>query len=822
MPTLTINYSFTATGSKSVTIEVSRITGVEPLGVTFRLVEMSGFAQNDPVKALPVWDMGTGQYDVLTALNDARVPSYARFPRKTRGVYYGHFCSHVFMHADGNASPTLTIKDTDGSDFSIPFNQWRDENGDLVGSAIEPLDMIDWCLANGKIYTFSRTGDYTGAPAASADSIRTLLSDGEWNPAADPVNHDEDNNRLFLFEGGETFALTTRLQVGSNCRFSSYGTGRATLDLWSGNANGENFLQMLFDKDDLGFTDIDLYCSPVDVSDVTNPWVMWWNRLNYSSPSGFFTPGSGDNSGGETVSWSGGSATLIGENHPAFTGANHGVPQYGSVSGSPSTGVRYSNGSGGSLFLIGVLGTAGPLYASAIRGTITNGDTLSDGSGNSFVISNIPGGSAAEADNYLAVKGITGSPPTNGATITGETSGETCTYVASGSITDRAPKSSIPVGIEIRGGTDRFTLRNMTITGAWQAVGDFGTTPGSCMENVLIRDFVDFGLFNGNDVSEIGMVGVVIAQGRTVTGPHATGDGAVADNRTNSFETYDSNGTNDRSLPVPNLQRHTAIRSSQHRHLGMHYCYLYSTGGHGAQHQPLTRMWTNGMPLDANGETTARYSMIFSGCAFEGGRTMILFPSTPTNSGGEAASNRSATTVDGIMLFGNHILIDPISDADTIIACRMTNTYLYSNLFERRAGNYSFNITGVWNLGPLETEGVVEYYIKDTAAASEAIGNTYVDEGTYTGSSQAWSNPTPQDQNGFTNVFQDNLRAINPDNYSTTITDNEAVADLDDDYAVTASAAGYQAATGTGTGMVRDWTGAVRSGTKSKGYREPA
>jgi hypothetical protein len=931
--TLTFTTNVVATGPKSVQIEITApdndLTAAGPLGVVFRLISMTGFLENDPIKALPVWDMGAGQYSLLDVLNHPRVPADAKFFRKNRGVYYGFMCGHTFWHADGAAAPTLSIRDTDGSMFTIPFNQWRDEADTLIGPEISPADPIAYYSTSPRrILCYSKTGDFTGAPAAGGRVSHQLFDGTQYDGTDDPgvINAfnledgpkggsnprmDQESDFMLMFEGGEEFYLQgSSFKPRSNCHFTSFGTGRATLNQWDYNPSGSSMLEIQNNVNGTKIYDIDLYCSPLDTTDYDNSVVNWWNRLNFDggTASGYFTGRTGVYNGftdGETITGgtSGATATLVGDNHPAFTGSNEGTATSSSTSGTIQAGRLVTNGSGGEARMCSAVGGSGQVVRlNEIRGRISNGDTLT-GTGGSFTITGIPGGFADEDDNYLAVGNITGTFA-NGETLTGGTSGTTATYIAAGSVTDRQVKSSIPFGLSIDGQSSAdngwFLLANCNIQGANQSVGQIMPN-GSVLENVGMFDFWNYGPYC-ELFSKFAMVGCFIAQNPngTKTGPYATGSGAVANNRNTPFTCYAEDNRNGSrfSFPNMNLQVHTAIRLSQTHAHSMHYCMADQPfgGGHGAADQPLYRGWVKGEG-NLNSEPNRpdlddRRSACLVHNVWRGGQQLLLCAG-PTNASSGFGSFIS--TPKGVLFFGNHVLYSETNSGGTL-STNLPNVYVWGNLLERTSGttyengiakvvnfaetgddrNYTienlvgtiepgveFNVTnvsenvggrmrsdaqitsnGTYNFhywGRIKGDAALSdgngnsftissgealrttdyYYRTENEAPCEFIGNTYIDQGSVT-TVNAWADPDYGNAYRLTPVIQDNIRAINPANFSGTITDNESVSDLDPTtFTVTASANGYQAATGGVLGMKYDRDGSFRGGNPSRGYLEP-
>lgn len=259
---------------------------------------------------------------------------------------------------------------------------------------------------------------------------------------------------------------------------------------------------------------------------------------------------------------------------------------------------------------------------------------------------------------------------------------------------------------------------------------------------------------------------------------------------------------------------------------------MSSTGGHGAAHQPLLRMNVKGEESTTNATLALREpihgqrSMTIVGCGLRGGKNVALLGAGPTN--GDGPYGRMTFTPLGYLFFGNHIYAEESNDIEGLVVCARTNTFLYSNLIERASGtnipgSYSdwtvmTEVDGNWDTN--DGDSVAAFVKLANSAPNEVIGNTYIDRSTQ-GTVSAWSDPVLFAAYDETPVRQDELISIRAANFSGTITDNEDLADLDANYVVTATAGGFETATGTGTGMVRDATGAVRSSPKSKGYREP-
>ncbi len=321
--------------------------------------------------------------------------------------------------------------------------------------------------------------------------------------------------------------------------------------------------------------------------------------------------------------------------------------------------------------IINYTGKTGPL-AQNIQGNLSaggyNGETLTNGNGvYTQVISDDGVGTlicrqvvdTANVDDAAAEQAFFN----DGDTLTGQSTGETMTFVAAGSRQDRTRK--IPgKGINLASAKG-LLVQGVEIIGAETGISGMGV--GAHVSDTLIKNFWNYGMQQtGGDRTSTSEAGNVTVQPLSYEGtPRDFGGATVSGNRNyfNAMMDAASLATNDIS--------HACRRFAFIDEYSNHYCFSHTYGGHGGGHQPAYRMATGGP--SAEKEITAQ----FYGGGVSGGGTQITFSLA---GGGSIPYTPNVIRVEAMHLRGNH------STTQTNFISIYTNYALRNSILDRPAG----------------------------------------------------------------------------------------------------------------------------------------
>ena len=622
------------------------IEALGPLAIRCRIQNVSGFATDD--KRFLWADVDYGERYTFQSHSDPDIPASLRKLAGSHGGYYPGFVSgHALRGYDmsgnrlltgtytGGPGPTGTIDQTvtatvtDGlQTVQVSFTvrlmhsdvYYLDRDKTFAPGTPEPT-------RDGIIYV-SRDGDFTGAlpeqdQTATEGAIEHVtIPDGVWTQFSfrkQDLSRFTGNNGFpecisLRFKEGETFDLAYPLSFawGKNTTLETWhqssGTAKAIIDgaaaaTFDPGSTGGMIKDNSADFTGARFRDIILRPSQFDVSDPARR--TWWNILKYSNKSGSF-----------------------GEN---------------------TEGNQLDNGWNGELL-------AGP------TGILTQ--VIQDDGVDTLLVRQIVDISAVasgtDAQKYDDPQAVFATF-TDGDTLTGQTSGGTCTFAAAGSRQDRGYKTATK-GIDVSNGQG-ILIDGCEIEGAESGIL---IGQGSVISDTVVRKCWNYGITNTTGLSDFSESGVIVVQPLGYEGTWRPFAGSVNPNR-NAFQTTGD----DPRVPTEMAVSHSGRRLSSMRSYSQHYCGGRWFGGHGGDHQPFHRFGTGGST--AEGEL----QFVMYGCFYQGGANQVQFQTLQN-------PDSIPYTPDYLIVERCHLLPDFCSGTGQI-AINYSNFLVQSNLLETPA-----------------------------------------------------------------------------------------------------------------------------------------
>lgn len=605
------------------------VEGVAPLPLMVVVDDFANFATNDPRELRIEVDYGE-RYEAQYH-DPVNFPAELTMPQgSTLGHYPGFVSGHSLRGTDMSGDPVLT-----------PGNVQVDNTVTVTVSDGVQTRQVSFTarLYHPDVYYTDRTKAtyFTAAPEANRRGIVYFSRDGDF-----------------------TGALPQQAQTTTQGGIWHYHKpdGIITEFTWEGDETANGGPNFPFTSGNIGCIDIRLKGGE-----------SWFVNKE-------LTP-QGNNS--RITSWGTGQAILDGERIRRWVGRR----SIFSINGFGSTGLRIDNVH---LYcsdydpqsierrdwwnILPYTGKSGPGFGENTGGNTTNldGEIVTNGNG---VYAQIIGDDGA---NLIVRQVVDNSEPnadeaqpatfTDGDTLTGLTTGTMATFVAAGSRQDR-PVRWPATGVTIMD-MDNPLIDRCQISGATIGIAAFGRS--GLVHDTWIRNWSDYGYFGGgNSFRWAAMSGCALTQPvGFVSEPRDFGVAVAA-----AREEWNIMRLDDPSQPMPNAPAHTAHRHAFSLMASYHRNKVHSYGGHGADHQPVFRMATNGQ------EGENQFYCVFFGNGISGGGLPINF--------GTAVGGVYPYTARGLLIEANHLLGQDTSFG-SLLALSYTGTTVRNNLLEYPTG----------------------------------------------------------------------------------------------------------------------------------------